>query len=757
MTKSASDFQERLKRIFFEEAQDLINNLDQHLIILDRESDQNKIATVIDEIFNIVHSLKASTGSVGFIKLSQFLHSLESFLVDIRKRRIAISQEVVTILFDTSYLVKDGINFVTGTDSDIDDEEYIKVADLMKNIPKETGTGTGTGTSDSRTLLSIVPTPTEIPSSEMPSTEMPSTEMPPLKVQDTEELKKSTTDNNNNKGPKHWQIIMILTSDLLKSGTDPLMYFNEMSEFGELVNVSCNIEAVPSLEKFIFDELYLSWEIILKSNRPLTDIQNIFLFIEDKSEIKINDVSSRYNDTGVEKLLADKRLGDILIERGNINAEDVEIVAKKQERLGEMLVKENVAVKEEVEKAVDDQMASKKHASTTIRVDITKLDELVNLIGELVITSSQLKNLIQKVDSKDLRRALLSKCEESARITSNLQDRVMNARMVPIDTIFSQFYRIVRDISMKQEKNIRLVITGQETELDKNIVEKINNPLKHLVRNCADHGIEKPSVREENGKNREAMVHLKAYHLEGNIFIEVSDDGKGMDKDAIYKKAIELGLIKKDEHIDDDSLYELIFMPGFSTAKEITDISGRGVGMDIVKKAITDLHGEIKIFTQKNKGTRFVIRLPLTLAIIEGLLFRVGKQILALPLISVDEIFKPKKEQINTLEERGEFVNVSGKVCSLIRIHHLLDIEGAITDPLEAKILNVLVNGKKYSLLVDDIIGQQQVVLKSLEQNYEKVNGVSGTTILGNGDVGIIIDPTEVVSMFREKELFVRI
>ncbi|MBF0299370.1 MAG: chemotaxis protein CheA [Oligoflexia bacterium] len=713
MAKNENDFQERLKKIFFEEAQDLINVLDKNIIVIDRGVDQKKIIEVVNDIFNIVHSLKASTGSVGFIKLSKFLHELESFLLEIRKNRIDVTDNVISILFDSSCLVKDGVNYVSSSDQDVEEFEFNQVVLSMNNIPKKENNnqntkGTGIG----------------------------------------------TTSGSSDCNFKYWQIVMILASDLLKTGTDPIMYFSELSEIGEIVNVSCNADAIPSLENFIFDELYLSWEIILKSKKSMNDIQNIFLFMEDKSKININDVSSRYNDQGVEKLLADKRLGDILIERGKINPDDIDQVANKQERLGELLVKEKVVAKEEVTKAIEDQAASKKQVTTTIRVDITKLDELVNLIGELVITSSQLKNLIQKIDNKDLRRGLNMKCEESARITSNLQDKVMNSRMVPIDTIFSQFYRMIRDISIKQEKNIRLVITGQETELDKNIIEKINNPLKHLVRNCADHGIEFPSVRESKGKNKEALIHLKAYHLEGNIYIEVSDDGKGMDKDAILNKAKETGAISNDEILDDDSIYELIFLPGLSTAKEITDISGRGVGMDIVKKAINELRGDIRIRTEKNKGTTFIIRLPLTLAIIEGLLFKVGKQILALPLISVDEIFQPLKEQLNTIEGRGEFVSVNGKACSIIRLHHLLSIDNAITDPVEAKMLNVLVNNKKYSLLIDDIIGQQQLVLKSLEQNYKKVDGVSGTTILGSGEVGLIIDPTEIIEMYKAKGLF---
>ena len=491
---------------------------------------------------------------------------------------------------------------------------------------------------------------------------------------------------------------------------------------------------------------------MLASNEIKTadEIKDAFVFVAAISELTIEDVSRRYTPEGLKNTLADKKIGEILVERNLVSEEQVSQELKNQKKLGERLVEAKVVAPKDMEKAISDQEHARKGAVTSIRVDITKMDSLLDLVGELVIAELRLKNSTLKIEDKDLRRSILMRCDEVRRLISDLQGRVMNIRMVPAESLFSQFQRVVRDLSQSQQKTIRLVLIGQETEIDKNIIEKINSPLKHLVRNSVDHGIEKPEDREKAGKNREALITLKAYQKEGSIFIEIIDDGRGLNVNSIRNKAIEKGLIKAEDQLSNEEYYNLIFLPGFSTAAEITDVSGRGVGMDVVKKSVEELSGSITLHSELGKGTRIVIRLPLTLAIIEGLLVRVADRKFAIPLMAVDKAVRPKTSDIKTLEGKGEYVDMSGIPVSLIRLYKIFKIPGSEIDPANALLLNIKVHGKYYAMMVDDVLGQQQVVLKSLETNYEKVLGFSGATILGDGSVASIIDPEDLVTVYKD-------
>lgn len=434
-----------------------------------------------------------------------------------------------------------------------------------------------------------------------------------------------------------------------------------------------------------------------------------------------------------------KRLGEILVEMGELTTDQLAQALKGQDKpLGEILVKEGLVGENKIEKALEKQRALSSSSHAAIRVDTAKLDSLVNMVGELVITQTMLNH---NDSIKTLRDNNLNKIiTQLDKITREVQDNVMSIRMLPVKATFQKLIRLARDISKKGGKSVNVRVEGEETELDKTVIDEIGDPLVHIVRNAIDHGIEIPDERETAGKDTTGIVELKAFHQGGNIVIEIRDDGKGLDKDAIIKKAIEKGLISDGKSVAEEDIFNLIFLPGFSTAKTVTDLSGRGVGMDVVKKNIQKLRGKVEIQSVKGKGSTFTIKLPLTLAVIDGMVVMVGGEKYILPTVSIVESLRPEKGQISTVQDRGEMVNVRGALYPLVRLHELFDVEPANRNPWEAMVMQVEGEGKTTCILVDELVGQQQVVIKSLGESFKKIRYVSGGAIMGDGRVGLILD-----------------
>jgi two-component system chemotaxis sensor kinase CheA len=378
--------------------------------------------------------------------------------------------------------------------------------------------------------------------------------------------------------------------------------------------------------------------------------------------------------------------------------------------------------------------------SGSIRVSVEKIDELMNTVGELVITQAMLSQLGSQMEGSTAEelRAGLAQLERNMR---ELQESVMRVRMLPISFVFSRFPRMVRDLAQRLGKQIELKMTGEQTELDKTVMEKIGDPLVHLVRNSVDHGIEKsPEARVAVGKSPVGTVHLDACHRGGNIAVEVSDDGGGLDKDRILEKARSRGLIGPNDTLTDEQIYELIFMPGFSTAEKTTDVSGRGVGMDVVRRNVKELGGKIEIRSERGKGSRFIITLPLTLAIVDGQSVAVGTETYIVPLISIVESLQLKPSSVSRLSGRGEVFSFRGDYLPIVRLHELFGVEPKAQELHDGLVVVAEGDGRRVGLFVDDLLGQQQVVIKSLEANYGSVEGVSGATILGDGSVALILD-----------------
>ncbi len=436
-------------------------------------------------------------------------------------------------------------------------------------------------------------------------------------------------------------------------------------------------------------------------------------------------------------------LGEMLVQDGSIEQEDLDETLKIQKenpekKIGEILVEEKKVESKEVISALRTQKAGKKTVSAQVKVDTLKLDNLVDMTGELVISQSMLRQHTQAQAASD--KKLFQNLNQLTQIVSTIQNTAMGMRMVPIKTTFQKMVRLVRDLSKNLKKEVALEMSGEDTEIDRNVVEALYEPMVHMIRNSVDHGMEIPADREAAGKNRKGIVHLRAYHKGGNMVIDIEDDGKGLDSMQLLEKAIDKGLISESDDLSDSEIFDLIMQPGFSTAKEITDVSGRGVGMDVVKKAIEALRGRIDINSTLGKGTLVTISLPLTLAIIEGMLVRVGEQKYVIPTMAILESFRPSKKDCHTVEQKGEMVMARGKLIPLVRIDRVFGVKGDTENPWEGLVVVVENKDEQKALLLDELLGKEEFVIKNLGDSLKGIKGLAGGAILGDGRVGLILD-----------------
>ena len=442
--------------------------------------------------------------------------------------------------------------------------------------------------------------------------------------------------------------------------------------------------------------------------------------------------------------LGDKPIGEILIHKGEISPDDLETGLDKQKeepdkKIGQILVQEKHTGPEQVVLALRDQKKfGFRKMDLQVKVDTKKLDNLVDLTGELVIAQSMLRQNPMLLSAKDQR--LTHNLGQLNQITSSLQSTAMSMRMVPIKSTFQKMVRLVRDLAKNSGKEVQLKMSGEDTEIDRNVVDELYEPMVHMIRNSVDHGIETPEERTKAGKNRTGEIHLKAYHQGGKIVVEITDDGKGLDKDKIIAKAKSNQLITDESKLADPEIYNMIFQPGFSTAKQVTDVSGRGVGMDVVKKGIEKLRGRVEIDTNPGEGSTFVISLPLTLAIIEGMLVRVGQERYIIPALAILESFRPSKDQYFTVEGKAEMILSRGKLIPLTRLNQIFKVECSFNNPWKGLIVTVEHDGRQMGLMIDELLGKEEVVIKNLGDALKDIKGIAGGAIMGDGKVGLILD-----------------
>jgi two-component system chemotaxis sensor kinase CheA len=509
-----------------------------------------------------------------------------------------------------------------------------------------------------------------------------------------------------------YQIEFTPPADLLRRGLDPLRLLAALGELGEIVRVQADAGGLPPLAELDPESAYLAFMCWLRSRAPRADVEACFDFVDEPGAVRIT--------------VADGEPG-----RDGAAAEaTAPAVASATERL---------------------RWASEQETQS-IRVATDKVDRLVDLVGELVITQSMVAQIVHRLaqDSGTVAEslpALMEAVGQMDRHARDLEERVMAVRMLPIRTVFGRFSRVVRDLAQSQGKRVGFETHGDETELDKTVIERIGDPLMHLVRNAVDHGIEPPAERRAQGKPEAGRLTLSAYQQGGNIYIEIQDDGRGLDRQRILRKATEVGLITADETLTDEQVFALIFQPGFSTAEQVTEVSGRGVGMDVVKRNVEALGGGISIQSVPQQGTTFRIKLPLTLAILEGQSLRVGEQVYILPLATITESVRPSAETLKTVFGSREAFIMRGEVLPFVRLHRLFRVARAEEDPTRGLTVVVEHDSRRVALLVDELLGQQQFVIKSLDSNFQRVDGVAGATILGDGRVALILDVPGLVAL----------
>jgi two-component system chemotaxis sensor kinase CheA len=505
--------------------------------------------------------------------------------------------------------------------------------------------------------------------------------------------------------PLTYSIYFRPASNIFINGTNPLCLLDELAQLGDC-QVAAHSEAIPPLAEIDPEACYTYWDITLTTRQGLDAIKDVFIFVEDDCELTI-EVTDTAPYTG-----------------GKIDQPHIE----EKRKAAPSLNRDGAAQPK--------QQAAP--SASSIRVPAEKLDWLVNLVGELVTVQASLS---QTVASQNI-TGLTSIVEEIERLSGELRDVTLNIRMIPIGTTFSQFKRLVHDLSHKLGKEVKMITEGAETGLDKTVIERLNDPLVHLIRNSIDHGIESPEVRQAAGKPRQGTIHLSAVHAGANVLIQVKDDGAGLDVDAIRARAVEKGLVEAEAELSEAELFALIFAPGFSTAGQVTDVSGRGVGLDVVRGAITAMQGSIDIASQPGWGTTITLKLPLTLAIIDGLLVNVGQENFVLPLLAVEECVELTSEDVAQAHGR-HLADVRGEVVPYIRLRDQFKINGQ--PPAIEQIVITQVENRRIGLVVDQVIGEHQTVIKTLSRAYRKVEEIAGATILGNGTVALILDISKLV------------
>jgi two-component system chemotaxis sensor kinase CheA len=475
---------------------------------------------------------------------------------------------------------------------------------------------------------------------------------------------------------------------------------------------------------------------------------------DDLMRVLANPEAAGVSGRSAKEAFPPMRLGDILVANEQATREEVEAAARDQsgQPIGVAMLMSNAANAMNIAKAIrqQEQLAPQepRSAETMVRVRTDRLDRLIDLVGELVIAQSMVAQ--DETVAHGGNHELAKKVGHADKIVRELQDLTMSMRMVPLKNTFQKMQRLVRDVSQKCGKVVNLVTEGEDTEIDRNMVDVLNHPLVHMIRNSCDHGIEMPQMRIENGKPGAGLVRLSASHAGGSVVVELRDDGRGLNRDKILQKAIEKGLVDADRKLTENEIFNLIFQPGFSTADNVTDISGRGVGMDVVKRNVESLRGRIDIASEPGKGSTFTLRLPLTLAITDGMLVKVGNECFIVPTINIHLSFRPDPESLFTLAGRGELVKLRDELMPIFRLHRLFEVRGAIEDPTRGLLVVVDDGDRRCALLVDELLGQQQVVAKALGEAIGNVPGISGGAILGTGAVGLILDPAGIVALARQ-------
>ncbi|MBN8441055.1 MAG: chemotaxis protein CheA [Thauera sp.] len=712
---------DEITSVFVTESREQLATLESALLQLE---DNPGDSDTLNAIFRSAHTIKGGAGVIECSYIVAFTHVVENVLDKLRNHEITLDSDLIALLLACGDHMGNLLGVLESGAAGPDDDLASEGEALLKKLQSD-------------------------PSAAASAQTGPPAAPPPLIESSGGTVVETDC----------WHISLRFGPDVLRNGMDPLSFLRYLGSIGRIERMETLGDAMPNADEMDPESCYLGFEISFSSNADKAAIERVFDFVRDECSLQILPPHSRVSDY-LELIAAlpedTMRLGEILVKVGVLTQAELEDGLKAQSQpaspvdgtegeeetrerapIGEILVEHKVVQPELVEAAVakQKQVTEKKAAeSRLIRIQADKLDRLIDLVGELVIAGASVSLLAGKSGMSELVEAT----SLTGRLVESIRDAALQLRMVQIGETFNRFNRVVRDTSREMGKEIDLRIAGGETELDKSMVEKIGDPLMHLVRNAMDHGLEMPSVREASGKSPRGRLALNAYHDSGNIVIEVADDGAGLNRERILAKAIERGLAQPGQSLSDPEIYNLIFEPGFSTAEKVTNISGRGVGMDVVRRNIQGLRGSVDVSSTPGQGSRFAIRLPLTLAIIDGFLVGVGDAAYVIPLDSVVECI-----ELATDTSERDYVNLRGEVLPLVRLRQMFGIAGAA--PARQNVVVVQYAGVKSGIVVDQLMGEFQTVIKPLGSIFRHIKGIGGSTILGSGEVALILDVQALV------------
>ncbi|AMC34013.1 chemotaxis protein CheA [Janthinobacterium sp. B9-8] len=692
-----------------EEARDLLNSMESALLTIEGN---NASSEEIDALFRVAHTIKGSAALFSLDYIVIFTHSMESLLDLVRSREIEINEKMISTLLDCKDYLSLLINSVENRTENIDPDEPNRARLL--------------GLLDEYLLKS-----TEVQT-----------------IASSDRIEK---DEKKHHGDTHWHLSLRFNKNNLINGMDPFEFIRYLSTLGEISYIYTITDKIPPLDEIETEQCYLGFEIDLESSQDKEAIESAFDFIRQDSTIRILPPHAKiqeYIDLINSLPEPPQLLGEILLKGGSITALELKEILNIQKadpsrQLGSIFVEEKVVAAPVVAAALKKQKQSedkKNNELKFIKVEAGKLDTLINMVGELVIAGAA-ANLISKRNSDP---SMSEACATLSDLVEQIRDSALNLRMVQIKEVFERFPRVIRDATKDLNKKINLKLIGTETELDKSMIEKLSDPLMHIVRNAIDHGIEAPQDRIAKGKPAQGEIILNAFHDSGSVVIEISDDGAGLNKERIINKAIERSLISPDAILSEYEIYQLIFEAGFSTAEKVTHLSGRGVGMDVVKRNIEHLRGEVEVISEEGTGSIFRIRLPLTMAIIDGFQVMVADSTFVIPLDLVLEC-----TELTSDDEQHSFVNLRGKVLPFVRLRSLFDFPEHSSS--KENIVVIQYGQNRAGLVVDKLIGEFQAVIKPLGPLFKDLKGISGSTILGTGQVALILDVGQLIQYAYKK------
>jgi two-component system chemotaxis sensor kinase CheA len=682
---------DNFRKKFIEEAYEHINEIEQALLVLERDPENKEL---IEKVFRAMHSLKGGGAMFGFDRVSEFTHNLENVYDFVRNGQMYVSKELLDVTLQSVDHLKNLLN-----DDSVEDEAVVNQhASLSNQIQKII---------DEKVALSL-------------NTEAKKD------ISAGGSVKEADTQCNT------FYIHFLPNESIFDNGTNPLYLIDELHALGECI-VLPHFDKIPDYDNYKPTSCYIYWEVYLATKNNINAISDVFIFVEDECKIDIQKLS----DTN---LLKNKEFVDNIHTQYNKGKEADVMQLHQYSASAEVQEAKESGISKTVEKNV---VTTKSNTISSIRVSSEKLDNLMNLVSELVTTQARLSLFADQDNNPEL----IAIAENVQKLSRQLRDTAFSIVLIPIENLMTRFQRLVRDLSQDLSKEVQFIAEGTETELDKTIIENLTDPLLHILRNSLDHGIETPAIRVKNGKPRQGTILLKAFYSGANVHIQISDDGAGMDVEKIKQKAISKGIINADANLTNREILDIIFMPGFSTATNVTEVSGRGVGMDVVRRKIADIRGEVELDSKPGQGTVTTIKLPLTLSIIDGLLVKIHDVYYVIPLTSVDKIYAADHSKVyNTF---NNLIVLDGEQIPFFYLRNEFELdENTITGE---QIIIVRYEDKRIGLVVDSVIGEYQAVLKPLGKYYKNQEIISGATILGDGTIALVIDTNKAIKFFSQK------